>query len=95
MNYTKGEWTVIGQSNAYMVQAKVPDKIHNLKLIADCYDNKEDAQLIASAPDLYEALKECARAINVFLIKYGNGVLPEESTVYKRAEKALAKAEGR
>ncbi|MBA7498639.1 hypothetical protein ES704_01376 [subsurface metagenome] len=89
MNYTKGEWEV----KRLPITGGVAIYAGN-DLIAGGLE-EANAQLIASAPDLYEALRKCAEAINMLLIKYGNGVLSEESTVYKKAKKALAKAEGK
>ena len=53
-------------------------------------EDKANAQLIASAPDMYEALKE--------LTKYTEGsimrTIPEQKAIVIKAYKALAKAEG-
>ena len=48
------EWKVTGGAHAYMV---MDNKTGGL--VADCYDNLKEARLIAAAPDLYEALKQC------------------------------------
>ena len=88
LNYTKGEWRIhpTHKTDVYALR----DGSH---FIAECGNphlpNGEDlanAQLIASAPDMYEALKEIVSwkdATNVKFPTYAMG----------QAEKALAKAE--
>jgi len=54
MNYTKGEWVMDGLE---IVVGYVPDQDH-IASIDECNENYEgNARLIASAPDMYEALK--------------------------------------
>jgi len=81
MNYTKGEWKVTGTGiGDYFIEplmARVP--------------RINDAQLIASAPDLYEALK----AVDDYL----SAPYPENMKLKQIAAdkliSALAKAEGK
>ena len=85
MNHTKGEWkvgldswdTYIGTGNQYLA------KMINSGSLTDA-EVKANANLIASAPDMYEALKE---------ILFYNIEMP--STIIEQIQKALAKAEGR
>jgi len=98
MNYTQGEWLVIGHNNLVAVLRK-SRYVH----IADCEPGnflKSDipqnevavnSQLIASAPDMYEALKailnkrvECHETESSY-------ISPEIELAYR----AIAKAEGK
>ena len=85
MEYTKGDWKItesFGRSkflNVYVDAEPIPEIIaHKIK--------KPNAQLIASAPDLYEALK--------YLDEHCS---PEMFSNYAREKcrKALAKATGK
>ena len=53
-----------------------------------------NANLIAAAPDMYEALRRATEIVSDMVIKYGAGVIPNETPVIKKFKKALAKAEG-
>ena len=78
MNYTKGEWRVIGGKGEYSV-ISVDEQI----TLANVYGkDKANAQLIASAPDLYEALKA------IMTERYDTW-----SPMYKQAKQALAKVD--
>ena len=87
MKHTKGEWGVRG---ILLTGLHVYSKDTNYP-IAVGIESKEDAQLIAAAPDLYEALK----AINKYL-ETGH---PQNMRLKKIAvvllDKALALAEGK
>ena len=52
--------------------------------------------IVLAAPDMYEALKELLKHHDNIVCKYGgmNVHIPEEEC-YKKARKALAKAEGK
>ncbi|MBA7685645.1 hypothetical protein ES703_94070 [subsurface metagenome] len=81
--YTKGEWKVKGGPHQYMIVGK-----DDGDLIADCYNNLEEAQLIASAPDLYEALRTIIEAL------HSNEVARAYRVAESNGIQALAKAEG-
>ena len=51
-NFTKGDWDIDTYGGKYQI---FNDK---LQIIADFIPKKEDANLIAAAPNLYETLKE-------------------------------------
>ena len=97
MEYTKGEWKVWihpdrippegeGTWAIYIAdeQSKAIAKVSN----EDTNIMKANANLIASAPDLYEALKELATYRNAW-----KDVLGDKLT--EMLTKALAKAEGK
>ncbi len=91
MEYTKGEWKV---RSGFKVTAG-----EEQTWVADCYPYHEkhprprvieaeaNAHLIASAPDLYEALREAQITLRV--------LQPSGSAVLREIDKALAKAEGK
>lgn len=81
MEYTKGEWTTGQREGEYShwVDIGMSQRITVV--------NKANAQLIASAPDLYEALKEL-----VGRDEYGSIRLPTQALDIMK--KAIAKAEG-
>jgi len=81
MNYTKGKWKVDKQGRDYPNMVIEPT---SGRVIADCYDSEANAHLIASAPDMYEALREICRRYDE------DGILD-----ISPARKALAKAEGK
>ena len=83
MNYTKGEWEInrlgkIGMPHTYQIFC-------DGYKVAGAIFNKANANLIAAAPDMYEALKSVLPLITT----EWNGPLQE------RARQALAKAEGK
>ena len=87
MSYTKGEWKVVAHhyerqdSSGTMYRIETADEV-----IAELY-SKSDAQLIASVPDLYEALRDLA-----VVVECGEH---HKGTELDNAFKALAKAEGK
>jgi len=81
MNYTKGEWRQWSSMNGHHIWC-------NNTHIADVDSGKADAQLIASAPDLYEACKEVAKA-------YKCSPTSMQPLFWLRCVQALAKAEGK
>lgn len=88
INYTKGEWKTHHDNlgGFYIVnENRWIAKIYSMSGILECEGN---AQLIASAPDLYEALKEAIRFYDAPLTQRESGDLVEF------LQKALAKAEG-
>ena len=55
----------------------------------------EYCPLHKAAKDMYEALIETTEALQSLVIKYGNGIMPEDAPVIQGAKQALAKAEGK
>ena len=85
MNYTKGEW-ILSEEGMTIETAHSPNG-HVIATMNDVgYSVEDDAQLIAAAPDMHEALKEAADYMGVMCCP--------ESTL-RRTRKALAKAEGK
>lgn len=78
MNYTKGKWTVVQQSSSLEFC-----NINSETGVIATTVRKANAQLIASAPDLYEAL----------VIAYPYTL--NDDRVRPIVQKALAKAEGK
>ena len=89
MEYTKREWKTVKEGNGYW-------KIYgeNDSEVAVAYNAKTDkvleanAHLIAAAPDMYEALKEGLKLLDINL-EYNRGKVSE------LLRQALAKAEGK
>ena len=92
MEHTKGPWRIIHEFNVVDSEGRLiaacgghsnnrqAEKIHNENII--------NARLITACPDMYEAL--------IALVRHANcepGPIPEE--LWKRADKALEKAEGK
>lgn len=78
MNYTKGKWEVANESYTGDLFIKTAEG----KYIA--LANMVDAQLIAAAPDMYEALKA---------IRAGKGEISDNA--WLKTISALSKAEGK
>jgi hypothetical protein len=98
LKYTKGEWRV--------EHLKVPTaRAFSIGISTEEYDvctyplgirNKDDAQLISAAPDMYEALKEMVRHPKIEAETSGSWIICERITErLEKAERALAKAEGK
>ena len=90
MAYTKGNWS-IGHCNSVVVE-NTKDKgisseaeFYGGELIAESIKNKDDAKLIASAPDL---LKACELSLNMF---YGIGCY-DAAEIVKELVKVIKKA---
>ncbi|MBA7574724.1 hypothetical protein ES708_16539 [subsurface metagenome] len=94
INYTKGEWKLVQPASGQIEVLGLTGMVASIKLnsLIQPKEMLANAQLIASAPDLYEALKaltndaQASPKINVWEIPY--------STI-QDAIKALAKAEGK
>jgi len=93
MEYTKGEWKVI---SAEFTDKGVAFEVVMLKQEI-CVAN---ANLIAAAPDLYEACKYLARRCEDIMVGYTMGLTPDTvnwasivNEADRRARLALAKAE--
>jgi len=92
--YTKGEWIVTQHSplSNWVVDVKGDDLIHRVT-ICQCYDNKDNANLIASTPKL---LKACEILANCGVVEDGRVVeriMPSSSDILFAYE-ILAKAKG-
>ena len=79
MTYTKGEWKVRRHGITYEVYTG------NYEVASGIY-RSANAQLIASAPALYEALKEARVTLKV--------LQPDGSAVIREIDEALAKVDG-
>ena len=92
MTYTKGKWEAVRNGISLYVEA---DKAKTSKdrrgKIAKVYGiNEANAKLIASAPELLEALKSAY----IVLDKLGDSSLEEILTSYDLIRQAIKKAEG-
>lgn len=83
---TKGKWEAKDLFNNWIIVSKENDYVLNIK------GNKANAQLIASAPELLEALDNM-----MFIFKSMSNNFPtpaEEFNCYKQAQQAINKALG-
>ena len=96
MNYTKGEWKVAGNkiNSVHIYREECPEPIIGLGSgVVICgirgmgHTSMADAQLIASAPDMYEVLKEFVETATI--------TDPTQLKVFNKMKKAIAKAEGK
>lgn len=91
MEYTKGPWEII-DSTVYGLPAfeiSSEDKDNWIAYVLDAnMPGKANAQLIAAAPMMYEALKLIQES-------KGNPKMLEAIIIMQRVEEALAKAEGK
>ena len=93
-NYTAGPWQLQNPEGLLSVQVvKQPDKCicTVYKLFFEDAEALANARLIAAAPDLLEALKQCEVMFRVFSTADLRKILPG---TYKDILVALAKAEG-
>lgn len=86
MNYTEGVWTKRG----LFIKTEERGYIAEVLGLADPYEEEANAQLIASAPDLYEALKEAQD-----FIEWVGNAFSNKDALRNKIKKALAKAEGK
>jgi len=88
--YTKGEWQVVsdplGKFTDIFVETGMP--IATIRHYTDREQDLANAHLIASAPELYEALSYIIRALDEA------GYIKANSIFMDMPNKALAKAEG-
>lgn len=80
--YTPGPWKVIKNYKYYYYNV-----VDNDGYSIGCINEKEDATLIAAAPELLSALKLCQ--VRIFMLE------GSENEVYRAATAAIAAAEGR
>ncbi len=88
MEYTKGEWKATLEDGEWCVKADNVDYVCNCDWGANQLTCEANAQLIAAAPDMYEACKDAIELLEINL-EYNRGKV---SVLLK---KALAKAEGK
>jgi len=88
MKHTQGKWEVVNGANTFYIIYKGDQTIYLAKTISDSKQDKANAKLIASAPDLLEACK-------LFLAPK-NKWTKEEVTAeaLDLMKQAIAKAEG-
>ena len=91
MAHTPGPWKVLALSSGSLL---IETDDHRCAVICDFdrhnrVNNEENARLIAAAPDLLEALKQCRDALSAV---YNRGA--DFSNAHKAAGVAIAKAEG-
>ena len=102
MNYSKGKWKVIGS----FITAPIKDdeskeeyeiEICRLTQYRDDIENKANANLIAAAPDMYEALKDITEFLVAYCPATAGLTVDEVNTwpILNRIQKTIAKAEGR
>ena len=106
-SFTKGPWEVCGgyspqftaihSAAGYIIFSMADANHHREKdalITAPDYETQRaNAHLIASAPDLYEALKKCVAQLKE--VRDGTDFECECWSLADEAAKALAKAEGR
>ena len=90
--YTKGEWKAgkLPPLSNWVVGVDL-DNPMEIDIVANLYLNEANANLIASAPDLYEALKR----ICIWLDTLSTSDLQEARDTARVSRKAIAKAEGK
>jgi len=94
MNYTKGEWEAVMGINKRIEVVVETDKVLQEKQIAQLFPRRTDeemlanANLIAAAPDLYEA---CKGLIEIAEMAMPTSFFQSDSRV-ELAQQALAKA---
>ncbi|GAH55698.1 unnamed protein product [marine sediment metagenome] len=104
MNYTKGEWRILAPETGHEERVKVVSNVDEngyFPLVCHVYgvgDRLANANLIAAAPDMYEALKK----IELFLqdpdVKVMAKGLPNQiglEITFEKCQQALTKAEGK
>ena len=90
--HTPGPWVARPDPNACLEDdwcVGIGDSLANIDKVAVC--SKQDAHLIAAAPDLLEALKYCRQKIE-YMRTHGEWYSPGRAT--EMAEAAIAKATG-
>ena len=61
--FTKGKWKVEA------VYGDHPIVTANGRIVADCFNSEANARLIAAAPDMYEAITECADTLEAIHLR--------------------------
>ena len=86
MEYTKGEWVIVGGCTSYIIRL---DGIYGKEITAISFtsdNSKANAQLIASAPALYGALKLASELLSI-------GIDAKPQPIPLMIEQALAKVD--
>jgi hypothetical protein len=87
--FTPGPWLATCHGSAFVIKSESNQYIASADRRAD--DNMANAQLIATAPDLLEALKQ----IHAQSTRFGPDAVLDNSWIARVAAKAIAKAGGR
>jgi hypothetical protein len=88
--HTPGPWVVNGFGGDFIVLARLPRGVAiSAKNPPGRGDEIADARLIAAAPDLLEALKECSGRLKIHM-KHTEDLMAD-----MKAQKAIARAEGK
>lgn len=89
--HTPGPWKMVEDVNGFLwVEAKGPIILAKIHSMASEVKDKANARLIASAPDLLEALKEATMAF-----KFLDSNRLKTQGVTKQLDLLIARAEGR
>ena len=94
--HTPGPWVV--NADGHMIEAQLPNLRNEYEHICDLRGgikgqiNLGNAQLIAAAPAMYEALSEALEQLNACRLGYVD--TGKVNIVYQAVKKALAQAEG-
>jgi hypothetical protein len=88
--FTKGEWTVRPTNVGMVIQT---DGYGDIGILTIRAEDQENADLCASAPDMYEALKEALQALEYIVDEFK---VPNHTIqTITKCEQAIAKSEGR
>lgn len=88
--YTKGPWTVSGESTLNIISFDTPKGRKVCSLLSQNIEDQANASLIAAAPELLEALQ---RVNQCFYSQYKD-LKSEEIEVLKHVRSLIAKATG-
>ena len=94
MEYTKGEWKVSKPFKEIPYSVSSNEK-YPIARLGFTQEDEANAQLIASAPDMYEALKKFELLFPISRLAKG---LPSQMMIgdaIEKARQAIAKAEGK
>jgi hypothetical protein len=100
LNYTEGNWEVtkVNPLDNWVIAVNLDDPMKR-NMIANLYRNKVDANLCAAAPDMYEALKEASKLIDLARQYFPKSIHNSDKFQLENTcatiGKALAKVEGR
>lgn len=94
MDYTKGEWKIEGYSRREFTISADDTIIADVLINDDQVEAGANAHLIASAPDLYEALKGISEWTDAFDGSH-ESLETMRNNIKSMVSKALAKAEGK
>lgn len=88
--FTPGPW-VIGKREDGTQWFSLGDPVTGPHRQADIYCSEADARLIAAAPEMHDALKECVAQIEYLHVKFretgsGNGVLSQVRAILAKID---------